>query len=382
MKNRTIQILALAFSLSLAGCAGNPFMHFLNTTLGIETGGQYPLATGEFVREIAPGVPADVGNSPSDGIRFSPDGTRFAYVYSPASGEHARIYLGQGDRPATVTEIVAHPFLEWSPDGKRLAFAVPKEANKQGAIRYSLKALDVGTGSITTLLDDATSYFPWLTWSPDGRRILYATGRNPDVPQDQDLNLYWRDVEQGESTFIGIVTPARGKLAQWLPDGNRIVYRAKAPGFASAHNLSIFDLEDGTSRILRRIPKEAQLALNRTGEHVAYMEGEGTVNLTGRFTMIRIQLSDGTTEETSFDLGKATESGTYSAAGFVSPEHRWCLVWHGNSPLFARELSTGKHQQLTSGSATPWAWVESGRAIIVTTQYGTTRHFYCVQVER
>jgi dipeptidyl aminopeptidase/acylaminoacyl peptidase len=379
---RTIRILSLAVSLSLAGCAGNPFMHFINTTLGIDTGGQPPLATSEVVREIAPGVPADIGAFPSEGIRFSPDGTRFAYVHSPASGEPARIYLGQGDRPATATEIVAHSFLEWSPDGKRLAFAVYQESNNQGAIRYSLKALEVDTGSITTLLDDATSYFPWLSWSPDGSRILYTTGRNPEVPQDQDLNLHWRDVEKGEPTFIGIVTPARGKLAQWLPDGNQIMYRAKAPGFATAHNLSMFDRQDGTSRILRRIPREAQLVLNPTGEHVAYLEGQDTANVEGRFAMFRIRLSDGSTEETPFDLGKAMQSGTYSAAGFVSPDHRWCLVWHGNSPLFARDLATGKHHQVTSGPATPWAWVEDGTAIIVTTRYGATRHFYHVKVMR
>ena len=382
MMNRSSHILALVLSLTLNGCAGNPFMHFVNTVFGIDTGGQPPLATGAFVREVAPGVPSELGNFPTNGVRFSPDGERFAYVQSSPNSESGRLYVGRADRAATATEIVAFPFLEWSPDGKQLAFAVAKQPDDRGRVRFTLKVLEVDTGAVTELVEEVVTTWPWLAWSPEGGRILYASRRNPDVPQEEDLNLYWRNVEQGEPSFIGVMPPANGKLAQWLPEGDRVLYRAKAPGFATALNLSLFDLEKKTSQILRRVPRNAQLVLDSEGKHVAYLEGEDTGNVEGRFAVFRIRLADGSTEETPFELGKVTESGSYSAAGFISPDHRRCLVWHGSSPLFARDLSTGEHQQLTSGSATPWAWVDGGKAIIVTTRYGSTRHFYRVQVER
>lgn len=380
--NRSMTSLALAFALTQSGCAGNPFMHFVNTVLGVDTAGQPPLVTGEFVREVAPGVPSELGIFPLNGVRFSADGERFAYVKSPPHTSTGRLHVGQGDRPATERSISAFPFLEWSPDGKLLAFAVAKEPDERGLVRFALKVLEVDTGKVSVLVEEVVTNWPWMTWSPDGRRFLYASRRNPDVPGEEDLNLYCREFGTVESSYIGLLASASEGLAQWLPDGDRVLYRAKAPGFSSACNLTLYDVETKTSTIVRRIPREAKVVLDSEGTHAAYLEGENSVNLEGRFAVFRIRLADGVTEETPFDLGKTTESGAYAAAGFISPDHRRCMVWHGNSPLFARDLSTGAHQQLTSSSATPWAWVEGGKAIIVTTKYGSVRRFYRVQVER
>ncbi|MNY36681.1 hypothetical protein D3C86_1711840 [compost metagenome] len=80
------------------------------------------------------------------------------------------------------------------------------------------------------------------------------------------------------------------------------------------------------------------------------------------------------------------ESGLEGWVGFhisdLSPDHRFCIVNHGQDPLYARELATGKHIQLTDSQAWVRGWTADSKAILATTSKGSVARYYRIQVER
>ena len=124
-------------------------------------------------------VPADGGVAPlrivpgTDPV-WAPHGSRIAYeslnglaVVDPARPGQRRIleHAGLGEAPV------------WSPDGRRIAY-VALVATGLNIWPRSLETVDVRTRAVRPLAKvngDATISLP--SWSPDGRRIAYAAGR-------------------------------------------------------------------------------------------------------------------------------------------------------------------------------------------------------------
>lgn len=73
-------------------------------------------------------VPAVAAAGPSRGARFSPDGTRFAYVAAPEGRADFQLHLAAVDLPDQVTAGPAVEgtveYVRWSPDGRRLLLGV------------------------------------------------------------------------------------------------------------------------------------------------------------------------------------------------------------------------------------------------------------------
>ncbi|MFL5496147.1 MAG: BTAD domain-containing putative transcriptional regulator [Gemmatimonadales bacterium] len=160
---------------------------------------------------------------------LSPDGKLIAYAAGP-SGQ-MRIYVRQlaGGRTIPVAEDLAgdQHWPRWSPDGTRLTF-------ETGLAIYVVPAL----GGTPKLLVAAPEPGPvlngegalmqegprYLTWSPDGRRIAYALGRNLEV----------RAVEGGTATRIP--TAAQPHSLAWSPDGSRLAFALGNAAFVYAPN--------------------------------------------------------------------------------------------------------------------------------------------------
>ena len=60
----------------------------------------------------------------------------------------------------------------WSPDGKRIAYVLPRGGSQPCEVR----AIDVATGADSSLFVGDGAYKWCLDWSPDSRRIAYGTG--------------------------------------------------------------------------------------------------------------------------------------------------------------------------------------------------------------
>jgi len=100
---------------------------------------------------------------PTDAFAISPDGRRLVFVNPDAAGRSVLWMRALGSldpQPLTGTEGASGPF--WSPDSRHLAFVSDEK----------LKRLDVSTGSVTAVTDDAAGSTG--DWNRDGT-ILFAS---------------------------------------------------------------------------------------------------------------------------------------------------------------------------------------------------------------
>ncbi|HUF80847.1 MAG TPA: CehA/McbA family metallohydrolase, partial [Burkholderiales bacterium] len=118
----------------------------------------------------------------------------------------------------------------WSPDGTRLAFV---STSGSGRFRVFIGTLDNGTLQAAPLVEERESeveryYYSSFdhqlhpAWSPDGSEILYVS--NPEVPYG--TGGIWRhplDSEAGPVLVRGEETSWRAR-PDWSPDGKRIIY--------------------------------------------------------------------------------------------------------------------------------------------------------------
>jgi Tol biopolymer transport system component len=146
--------------------------------------------------------------------QLSPDG-RILYYWERVAGKMKILALDLSSRSQRVTLREGHvlPWFALSPDGERIAFLADN----------GTKVLTVpAKGGEARILHEAKTDLvqPWgLTWSPDGRYVLFV--ERPDPKSTYEL---WRvSVQGGQSERLGL--SADGLHAPRVnPDGTRITY--------------------------------------------------------------------------------------------------------------------------------------------------------------
>lgn len=231
--------------------------------------------------------PLVAGSGSYSSPRWSPDGTRVAYVaaeggspqlhvYWLASGENARI-TGLPDSPGT---------LAWSPDGGRIAYTmfVPDEApllgqappKPQGAQwadplqvitaltyrtdddgylkpgYYQLFWVPADGGAPTQLTFGATNATGPLSFSPDGRSILFSANLSKDWEREPlNSEVYRIGVDGGEPVALTSRAGPDGS-PMVSPDGHHIAFIGfddKRLGYQNTQ-LSVMNSDGGDKRVL------------------------------------------------------------------------------------------------------------------------------------
>ena len=153
--------------------------------------GRGPDATGGstlvWVERNGQEIPVPLPPRGYNDLSLSPDGTRAAFVVD--DGGNQDVWVAELDR-GTLARITSDPALDvaprWSPDGRRIAFA----SRRTGSWEVLLRAPD-GTGDATvvaTFDDHVQRVVPW-GWSPDGTTLTVvvedATSRDiGTIPSD------------------------------------------------------------------------------------------------------------------------------------------------------------------------------------------------------
>ena len=208
--------------------------------------------------------------------RWSPDGTRIAWVSTAGSG-HFRIFVGTlagkslhgaaawPERKSTTPRVYYSAFdheisPSWSPDGTELAYVSnPETVYGTGSIwRRGL-----APGSEPQLVrEEETTWRARPDWARDGKRIVYASyaGRNwhqlwatTAAPHGYPLALTY-----GEFDAVG---------PRWSADGRRIAYLSNSTGDLAIHVLELPGARDRPLAITERryLKFAGQLALRTTG---------------------------------------------------------------------------------------------------------------------
>lgn len=131
--------------------------------------------------------------------RWSPDGTRLAFLSDRAERGTAGLYvLTSGGGEARPLAVAKRPVgdLAWSPDGARIAFLVPDDPTEEDERREKerddpdvygerwqkqrLRVVDVATEAVTEL-DLGDRHAAEVVWSPDGTRLACVVQETPEL---------------------------------------------------------------------------------------------------------------------------------------------------------------------------------------------------------
>lgn len=205
-------------------------------------------------------VPIAAGPGTASQPRWSPTGDRLAYVATPEGGQ-PQLYvrwMANGET-ARITGLPEAPSaIAWSPDGRQIAYSmfVPDDAPRLGApqprpegARWAddLQVIDTvvyrfdgggylqaGYDQIFVVAADGgaprqLSYGPYgdsgpLSWTPDGRTILFSANRHENWQRDPaNTEVYALDVATSRITPLTSRNGPDGEPAA-SPDGRLIAY--------------------------------------------------------------------------------------------------------------------------------------------------------------
>ena len=236
------------------------------------------------------------------GPTFSPDGREVAFAWDGEQQDNSDIYVklvGSSE----VRRLTTHPAVDsapqWSPNGKWIAYA-----RTESPTSNQLRLMSSLGGSERVLKFPLR---PPATWSPDGRYLVAGRASEPGAA-DQSNGLYLVPIDIGEPRPITrAVAPANDGWPAFSPDGRRLAYascQVQALSYRSNCHIQVLDLDStlaplGSPRRVTPAPfwTIQGLAWTRDGTSIVFSARQGglvslwRVAAAGTHAPVRIELA-------------------------------------------------------------------------------------------
>jgi TolB protein len=167
-----------------------------------------------------------IGTVPGRSPMLSPDGRHVSY--SAGEFREARLFVSDldGSNAKQVTDAAAAWIGWWSPDGKRMAYALSDPA--KGMHIYIMNADGSERRQLTRVApEEGRAECP--AWSPDGGRIAFQVGRS--VNEARTAHIWIVDVATGEARKLAPHdNPYLDETPSWFPDGKHLAFQSDRSG--------------------------------------------------------------------------------------------------------------------------------------------------------
>lgn len=180
--------------------------------------------------------------------------TKLAFVGDATGSKEVYVMDYDGEGRWQVTKDKGLCLLpRWSPDGRRLAYATWRHGNPD------IYAIDLVERKPRPLVTSQGLNLPG-GFSPDGRRLLYTASRQ------RSPNLFLKDLETGEVRQVSFHTSVDSSAA-FAPDGREAAFVSDRTGNPQIH---VLELETGRTRKLTDLNWSDSPAWQPTGEWIAF----------------------------------------------------------------------------------------------------------------
>ena len=145
---------------------------------------------------------------------------------------------------------------QWSPNGRQIAYV--SSAGPNGSPPYHIGVMNAyGRNKRLLTFGDVRCYDP--VWSPDGRQIAYVQAA--EYEGGSPMGLFVIDSNGGEPTQIGPY--AYYSYLSWSPDGRKIV-------FSNWHGIAVIDADGSNYQMLTENLGDSFPAWSNDGQYIAF----------------------------------------------------------------------------------------------------------------
>jgi Tol biopolymer transport system component/DNA-binding SARP family transcriptional activator len=322
-----------------------------------------------YVRQLTGGrtipVADDLGGD-QHWPRWSPDGTRLsletnrAIYVVPALGGDPKLLVAAASGPVVNGEGALSEegptYLAWSPDGRRIAFAAGRDIDVRGA----------AGGPVTRL---ATMNQPHsLAWSPDGSRLAFVAGNAafvyaPDAIGNIAPSSIWVVSTSGGRPEQVTDAASLNTCPVWMPDGRGLLFISNRDGSRDVYRIALDRSgrpADPPARVTTGLNLHG-LDLSRDGRVLVYADFSDYANIWSLPIPAGAPVSSaGATPLTT---------GHQSIEGLaLSPDGRWLAFDSdrgGHQAIYRIPLTGGEPQLLSGDSGDDFmpAWSPDGREL-------------------
>jgi Tol biopolymer transport system component len=256
-------------------------------------------------QQLTPSQSFIASTKSDDHPRYSPDGSRIAFVSRRSGSDEVWVCDSDGTDPVRLTSMGGPLVLgpQWSPDGRRIAFfAATGHVGK-----YVIYVIDAQGGQPARLTQNENELQALPAWSRDGKSMYVASGRSGS------LQIWKAPIGGGGSIQL---TRHGGAEAAEAPDG-RSIYYTRVP--ETGPGLWRVPVEGGEERLVLPSVRFGYWALSQAGIYFVDFD-------VARDGLRRLKFFSFQSQQTT-DIGAIENSVSWTnTPGFaISPDGRWLL---------------------------------------------------------
>jgi len=356
--------LALAGTALIAVIAGAVWFRFLRPVLKVAAPPTY-----SFLSNHPPGLREQAA-------RFSPDGSQIAFSWDGGKEYNWNIYvkrIGKGEPLRLTTGPAQDDTPTWSPDGRYIAFCRHSENEREDGI-YVVPAQGGPERRLhTPSLSNWWLLGVGLDWSPDGKYLAYVDGRTNRDAQ----TIFLLAVDNPKD--IRPLTTSAGLTAEldprFSPDGQTVAFKGLAP--EDVDDIFLVRLAGGEPKRLT-FDNERTFGLDWTpdGAYIVFSSDR----LGGRARLWKVRASGGQPEPLSVGLGFAT-SPALSRVGHRLVYTQWEInhnIWRYEVPrTTGASAPPTKLIASTGANAAPQFSPDGKRVAFESTRSGSREIWVC-----